>query len=132
MPYYAQLNDDGIAVAVTQTHGPLTGPGLVAIESLDTAVLGRRRVGSQWVEVPQPAPVTLTNLAFRSRFTEGEKIAIYTLAASDLRVRIWLDDLNAAQEIRIDDARIVAGLGVLSAAGVIDPARVDEILGPVE
>lgn len=77
---------------------------------------------------PQPRPLSI--LAFRSRFTDAEKIAIYTAAETNLPVRIWLDDLSAAQDQTIDliDPRIVAGVNAMEFGGLIGAGRAAEIL----
>lgn len=77
---------------------------------------------------PQPKPISI--LAFRSRFTDAEKLAIYTAAESHLPVRIWLDDLSAAQNQTIDliDERIIAGVNAMEYGGLIGAGRATEIL----
>lgn len=82
---------------------------------------------------PAPAPrYTLTRLEFRSRFQHEEKVAIYTAAESSIQIRIWLDDMNAAAEIRLDDPRTVAGVQALETLGLIGAGRAAEILTPEE
>ena len=49
MTCYAQLNDSGICVAITQPGAPLIGPQFVVIGTLDASVLGKRWTGSAWV-----------------------------------------------------------------------------------
>lgn len=82
---------------------------------------------------PKPAPVlqhkeNLSVLAFRSRFTDAEKIAIYTAAKTNVQVQIWLDDLMAASDVNLDDSRTIAGVQALEAAGLIGAGRAAEIL----
>lgn len=48
--YYAQIDEDGICVAVTQAAGELIGPQFVPLESLDVSVLDMRWTGSAWVQ----------------------------------------------------------------------------------
>lgn len=82
-------------------------------------------------DIPQPVkPRPLSILAFRSRFTDAEKIAIYTAAETNLPVRIWLDDLSAAQAQTIDliDPRIIAGVHAMEFGGLIGAGRAAEIL----
>lgn len=49
---YAQLNDDNICIAVTQSAGPLEGAKFIALASFDLSVLGKKWQGGTWVEVP--------------------------------------------------------------------------------
>lgn len=81
-------------------------------------------------EVVVKVPRTLSVLAFRSRFTDAEKITIYTAAETNLPVRIWLDDLSASQAQTIDliDPRIIAGVHAMEFGGLIGAGRAAEIL----
>jgi len=76
---------------------------------------------------PEPQPV-LTRLAFRNRFSYAEKVAIYEAAASAAAVRVFLDDLRAAEEIQLDDAATIEGVRALEKAGLLAAGRADEIL----
>lgn len=100
-----------------------------------------RMIGNTVVMEPAPiAPALLqqigqagkpiTILAFRSRFTDAEKITIYTAAETNLPVRIWLDDLSASQAQMIDliDPRIIAGVHAMEFGGLIGAGRAAEIL----
>ena len=48
--YYAQINQDGICVAVTQASGELLGAEFVPLSELDTSVLDMRWTGAAWVQ----------------------------------------------------------------------------------
>jgi len=79
---------------------------------------------------PSPQPKPLSVLAFRSRFTDAEKIAIYTAAEASIPIRVWLDDLKAAQNQTVDliDERIIAGVHAMEFGGLIGAGRAAEIL----
>lgn len=77
---------------------------------------------------PPPTQRVLTKLQFRNRFTPAEKVAIYTAAAANVSVQIYLDDINAAEYINLDDASTAAGVAALEAAGLISVGRTAEIL----
>jgi len=81
-------------------------------------------------EVVVKVPRTITVLAFRDRFTDAEKIAIYTAAETNLPVKIWLDDLSSAhgQTIDLIDERIIAGVNAMEYGGLIGAGRAAEIL----
>lgn len=79
------------------------------------------------VFVPQPRK-PLTVLSFRSRFTDAEKIAIYTAAQTEVAVRVWLDDLSVAQEVDLADQRIISGVNAMEFGGLIGAGRATEIL----
>jgi hypothetical protein len=53
MPYYAQIDEQGICFAVTQTAGQIEQADMIPIESLDETRLGMKRVGDTWEPVPE-------------------------------------------------------------------------------
>lgn len=132
--YYAQINQERIAYAVTEAAGQIDAPNMIALESFDTSVIGKRHTEQgAWEDVPAPEPsaTVWTVLAFRSRFTEAEKRAIYSARANSIDIQIWLDDLAAAEDVRSDDPRMIAGVQGLEAAGLLAPGRAAEIMGSV-
>ena len=56
MPYYAQLNDESIAYAVSELSDVVDSPGLVALPDLDARVLGQRWTGQGWETVEDSRP----------------------------------------------------------------------------
>lgn len=54
--YYAQINQDGLCVAVTQASGELSGGQFVPLQLLDVSLLDMKWTGSAWEEVPQEPP----------------------------------------------------------------------------
>lgn len=95
--------------------------------------------GVEWVMIAYVEPVTptppaqprlLSVLSFRSRFTDAEKIAIYTAAKTEVAVQVWLDDLAAAQNQTVDlnDQRIIGGVNAMEFGGLIAAGRTAEIL----
>lgn len=72
--------------------------------------------------------LVLTRLAFRNRFTTNEKIALYTAAESNVHLKVYLDDVNAATYIDLTLPETIAGVQLLEAAGIIGSGRANEIL----
>lgn len=93
-------------------------------------------IGYQKSFVPgEPQPRTrLTRLEFRNKFTAAEKVELYTAAETDINVKILLDDVAAAEYIELTDQEVSDAINYLAGSGVIDAARVPEILAgiPVE
>lgn len=56
MPYYAQIDEEGICFAVTQTSGEFDQPDMIPIDSLDESRLGMKRVEETWEDVPIVPP----------------------------------------------------------------------------
>ncbi len=49
MHFYAQIDDDGVCYAVTQTAGPISAPDMVPIPDFDLTYIGRTYSGGAWV-----------------------------------------------------------------------------------
>ena len=50
--YYAQIDEAGICYAVTQTTGPIEQADMIEIGGYDESLLGKRRAGEAWEDVP--------------------------------------------------------------------------------
>ena len=103
--YYAQINDDSIVISVTQANGEIDNPSMIAMNSYDTSVLGKRYNADtgdfEDVEpAPNPAPVWEWYIdigPFFDRFGAA-KMAVLTsddvgvqAIIKDTQVRKWLD-----------------------------------------
>lgn len=62
MFYYAQLNESGICIGISQLSGPAEAANMIQIDSLDQDKLWRKHENGQWsVEKYEPqstAPIT--------------------------------------------------------------------------
>ncbi len=57
MAIYAQLNDQRIAIAISQLSGAIDRPDMIPLDDLDSSLIGKRYDAGQWVEPPaQPVP----------------------------------------------------------------------------
>ena len=75
-------------------------------------------------EIKQPISV----LDFRNRFTQSEKIAIYTAAKQVVAIQVWIDDLASAKDVNVTHDPTIAGINALESAGLIAKGRAAEIL----
>ena len=75
-------------------------------------------------EIKQPISV----LDFRNRFTQDEKIAIYTAAKQVVAIQVWIDDLASAKDVNVTHDQTIAGINALESAGLIGAGRAAEIL----
>ncbi len=73
---------------------------------------------------------TLAPLDFLERFTLTEQLAITTAAMQSPMVRLWYDKMIAARSIDVADARVIAGLDALIAAGLLSASRKSVLLIP--
>ncbi len=140
--YYAQLDDAGIVVAVTQMAEATEAPHLIGLQSFDTGLMGQRYNDlTGEFEAVEPVPVPelrrITRLAFLDRFTDAEAVAIdlasmgATVEAAS--VRRYLSKVNAATFIDLDRADTRAGVQALEAGGLLGEGRALEIMdAPVE
>jgi hypothetical protein len=127
------VSDDTVQNIIEAEAG-FTLDGFEVIAAPEGVGIGWTRSAGVWSAPPEPEtpPRTrLSRLEFRGRFTEPEKIAIYTAAESSVQVRIWLDDLAAAEFIELTDPRTIADVGALETAGLIAPGRAAEILAGI-
>lgn len=115
-------------------------PDFLLVES-DTAGIGWTWTGTELIppvqeEIPpvEPPPTTIiTRLAFRNRFTQAEKVALYTAAETNIQLRVYLDDVNAATFIDLSRPDTSIGVQQLEGAGLLAPGRANEILtNPVQ
>lgn len=156
MPYYIQLNQDGVAVSATETSAALEpAPQLVIVDSLRTDLLGQTydpqasAAAGHPVFVAPSAPaapvfIRLTKLGFRGRFTQAEKTAIEIASLDDPAaamaqrqqaavIRAYLADVAAATYIDPQRADTRAGVQAIEAAGLIGAGRALQILdAPVQ
>lgn len=52
--YYAQIDDDGICMGVSQLSGVVDKPNMIELESYDTSLMGKIWTGTEWIENPNP------------------------------------------------------------------------------
>lgn len=77
---------------------------------------------------PNPVLPYITRLAFRSRLTNEEKVAVYTAAETNVQLKVFLDDLAAATYVDLTRPDTIAGVTFLETAGLLATGRAAEIL----
>ena len=141
--FYAQIDTaTGAVFSVTQLAEAIEAADLVAIESLDNALIGQRWNPQAQAFEPGPPPTVPTERivsrkAFLSRFNDGEAIDIDLASMGATReaaaVRRYLSKVNAAQRIDLADDETRTGVQALEAAGLLQPGRALVILdAPIE
>lgn len=71
-----------------------------------------------------------TPLEFLSLFTDEEKLAITAASLQSAQIRLWYDQLIAANQVVNTDPRVSAGLDAMVALGLLSQQRRDVILPP--
>lgn len=96
--------------------------------------------GFEWVMANYTAPPAppaptydwrISCLAFRNRFTQAEKVALYTARATNVAIDIYLDDVQAATYIDLSRADTQATVNWLEAEGFLAAGRANVILTTV-
>lgn len=132
---YAQLDNSGRCVGVTEAAGPIDAPQMLRIEALDVSLIGRTHDPVDgWTEPEPPAapPRHITRLAFLQRFDDSEAVAIdlASMGATPQAagMRRYMQLVNAATYIDLDRPDTRAGVIALEAAGLLAAGRALEIL----
>jgi hypothetical protein len=97
------------------------GPQVVTMTSAEIAELEAARGDTSGLKRPKPP------LEFKELFTLPERKAMRAAARENEDLEDFLDLLNAAGEVHIDDPRVVAGLNAFVSAGILTAARRGEI-----
>lgn len=78
--------------------------------------------------ISTPPTPPLTKLDFLKRLTFAERVAIETAAETDAEVRVVRESFRLAEEIKVDDPEMVAGMSLYVDKGLITESRKQEIL----
>ena len=132
--FYAQISSN-VVVGVSQLAGSVSASDMIPIDSL-TDVSPGDVYDPETETFSTPDPVStprlrLTKREFRNQFTFAEKQAIYTAAETSVYIRIFLDDLMAAEYIDVDSAETIGGVQALESETLIASGRSAEILAGV-
>ncbi len=129
--YYAQIDlNTNIVTSVTQTHSEVIVPHMIEIQEFDISLLGKR-YNSQTGEFEYVAPPPVRDLPkvdYLKRFTQAERIAIRNAGKTDDLVNDYIELMNAAVTVHLDDPDTVAGVNALESAGALATGRAAEIL----
>lgn len=129
--------------------GELTSVGTVIVSPLPSG-LSKKLIGAvppdlskvEWdpalkdfAPIP-PQPKIISRFEFRQKLTQAERVALdnmsenTTLAAADRqRVVSMMQDLGAANYIKMNDPILIAGLNYLESLGLLGAGRANTILG---
>lgn len=130
MNIYIYVNENDIIMDVVAISHNVISPNYIEYHEQDMTLVGKLwdRVTSTAVDNPYPDPIIITKLAFRNLFTFNEKVVLYTKAETDIIIRVFLDDIMAAQEIDLTFPSLIQGIQYLVSQGVITAERAGQIL----
>ena len=124
------IEKDGFAVNVILAETSDIADLIASQQGATARLLGENEVPNYAPPAPAPREITLTQLGFLRRFTAQERIAIR--ASSDPIIVDFLNLVNLAQDINLDDSDTAAGLAYLEAQELIAKGRAAEIRGLTE
>lgn len=143
MPKYAQIVNGNVIQVVEQNPADIFHPDIAVNfvevpDEVETYYLYDDQTDT-FSPPPPPlnvAPPTVAEtptivdaIGFLDLFTMQEELAIrQARAAGDLVVESFMDRLDKAQRIHLDDPRVIAGVDYLVTATLITAERRDEIL----
>jgi len=58
MKIYAQIDSNGICIAISQLSGEVNSPFMIKLETYDSSLLGNKYENGVWIEMPKPEPST--------------------------------------------------------------------------
>jgi phosphoglycerate-specific signal transduction histidine kinase len=96
-----------------------------AVEALKLKVIS---IENSNTEATEPDNKYITKLAFRNRFTNAEKLALYTAAESNVQLKVFLDDLAAATFVDLTRPDTIAGINFLETVSLLAEGRAVKIL----
>lgn len=108
-------------------------PGFVWVEAPVDVEVGWLYSGSNFVKPENVAPAPVGDYKHFSaldflRLFDQERREIKTAALADIDIGIWYDDAVAAQYITYSDPRTAAGIEALLQAGLLTPARYEQVV----
>ena len=130
---YAQIDDNGICVAVSDLAGEVTAPNMIRIAD-DAFPLGKQWDGITWNDVAKPtiykALTKLQAMALLKQFgniDDARELQMRKDVNLELFWMRWRDDVPTS-DINRDSPLTAATLGALVATGYITQAQSDAIM----
>jgi len=128
--FYAQINDDQICFAITQTAGLITQSNMIPVASYDTSLLGKIRTNGEWLD-PPPIPPGPSYTAFWDALIASTVYAsIRTQSMASLPMNTLATEFIAligdAKDGRPNEAAIQASMSAVFSTGTFTEADVAE------
>lgn len=116
--HYAQINQDRIAYAVTETSGQIDAPDMIALESFDTSVMGKRYTEQgDWEDVPAPPAPEPEWAWYMDLGPFADRLGAASVAidlSTEQGVVVIRNDFSRRKWIDLKDPRVIAALWYLA------------------
>jgi hypothetical protein len=128
--FYAQINDDQICFAITQTAGLITQADMIPVASYDTSLLNKIRSNGEWLD-PPPIPPAPSYTAFWDALTTSTVYAsIRTQSMTSLPMNTLATEFIAligdAKDGRPNEAAIQASMSAVFSTGTFTEDDAEE------
>jgi len=77
---------------------------------------------------PKKGQTVYTARDFRNRFTQTEKVDLYTKANEDIMLKIFIDELNATSSVDVEHPDTIQGMQYLVVKGILTQDRYNELM----
>ena len=129
MPYYLSYHSlTNALVGVSPTEPPVLTDVVIETHADTIPDLNNYRWNTATLRL-ELVGTSLTKLSFLRRFTPTERIMAREAAKTDAIVTDFLQMVDLAEDIRLDDSDTQAALAYLVSKSVLTASRKDEILG---
>lgn len=132
MYFYAQIDQDGKVVCVSQLAAEQSDPSLIAISNLDESLLNKVWNGELFEDPAPPTPEQarriVTKLYFINLFTDTELKAILTAAKTNVDIELLIVKANLTDSVDMEDPLTVTSVNLLEQSDLIGVGRAAQIL----
>jgi len=121
MPYYIEINSDGIGFAFSDLNETVNAPTLIPVADASVP-LGMLWTGSGWEDVPRdpvPAAIDQAALIDLCQSVGGMTDAMLVAAHSDPALAALWIKFGAASQFLPDDTRVISGLAAFASLGYL-------------
>ena len=124
---FAIINQANIVVNVGLADSPM-GEDWIASDTAGPGWTYANGVFTPPEPVTPPPVRELQKVEYLKRFTQEERIAIRTSAKVNAVAEDYIELMNAATVVHLDDPDTIKGVNTLEAAGLLAPGRAAQIL----
>jgi hypothetical protein len=120
-----QNPDEDTLRLLGQTHASIDVTDAIPVPDVGWTLVGNTLTPPPGYTV---SDMKLTKLAFRQRFTITELMGIYAAAATNVVVRIMMDNQGLAAYVDLSRSDTISGVGYLASLGLLTSDRMTAIL----